>query len=92
MQAADIIIAAIGIPNYVTGEMVSPGAIVIDVGINQVEDPSSKKGYKLTGDCDFDAIQAKASLITPVPGGVGLMTILGLMKNTLKSYQLKANE
>lgn len=92
LQAADIIIAAIGIPNYVTGEMVSPGAIVIDVGINQVEDPSSKKGYKLTGDCDFDAIQAKASLITPVPGGVGLMTILGLMKNTLKSYQLKANE
>lgn len=91
LQRAEIIIAAIGIPNFVTAEMVSNGAVVIDVGINQIEDISKKKGYRLTGDVDFDQVSLKASMITPVPGGIGLMTILGLMKNTLKAYQLHRN-
>ncbi|HQW10917.1 MAG TPA: bifunctional 5,10-methylenetetrahydrofolate dehydrogenase/5,10-methenyltetrahydrofolate cyclohydrolase [Saprospiraceae bacterium] len=88
---AEIIVAAIGIPNFVKTEMVSPGAVVIDVGINQIKDPSTKKGYRLTGDVDFETIKDKASFITPVPGGVGLMTIMGLMKNTLKAYKNTMN-
>lgn len=80
---ADIIVAAIGRPNYVTADMVKPGAIIIDVGINRIEDASKKSGFRLVGDVDFEAVKEKASYITPVPGGVGKMTICALMKNTL---------
>ena len=83
--AADIIIAAIGRKNFVTAEMVKPGAVVIDVGINREISSETKSGYKLYGDVDFDAVSQKASWITPVPGGVGLMTIVGLLKNTLEA-------
>lgn len=82
---ADIIIAAIGRPRYVTADMVKEGAIVVDVGINRVEDASRKSGFRLVGDVDFDAVKEKAGYITPVPGGVGKMTICALMKNTLKA-------
>lgn len=80
---ADIIIAAIGIPNYVTADMVKDGAVVIDVGTTRVADPSRKSGFRLNGDVDFDTVSQKCSYITPVPGGVGPMTICSLMKNTL---------
>lgn len=80
---ADIIIAAIGIPNFVTEDMVKDGVVVIDVGINRVEDSSRKSGYKLVGDVDFEPVRNKASLITPVPGGVGPMTVCSLLWNTL---------
>lgn len=80
---ADIIIAAIGKPNFVTADMVKQGAVIIDVGINRVDDTSLPKGYKLVGDVDFDACAPKCSYITPVPGGVGPMTIASLLKNTL---------
>jgi methylenetetrahydrofolate dehydrogenase (NADP+)/methenyltetrahydrofolate cyclohydrolase len=82
---ADIIVAAIGIPHFIKKEMVKDGAIIIDVGINRIEAPEKASGYKLVGDVDFDNIKDKASAITPVPGGVGLMTIAGLMQNTLKA-------
>jgi methylenetetrahydrofolate dehydrogenase (NADP+)/methenyltetrahydrofolate cyclohydrolase len=81
----DIVVAAIGRKNFVTADMVKPGAIVIDVGINRETSTETKSGYKLYGDVDFEAVSAKASWITPVPGGVGLMTIVGLLKNTLAS-------
>jgi methylenetetrahydrofolate dehydrogenase (NADP+)/methenyltetrahydrofolate cyclohydrolase len=81
--SADIIVAAIGRPNYITEDMVKAGAIVIDVGINRVEDASKKSGFRLVGDVDFKAVAEKCSFITPVPGGVGKMTICALMKNTL---------
>jgi methylenetetrahydrofolate dehydrogenase (NADP+) / methenyltetrahydrofolate cyclohydrolase len=84
---ADIIIAAIGIPQYVKAEMVKEGAIVIDVGINSIDAPEKKSGKRLVGDVDFETIKDKAEYITPVPGGVGLMTIAGLLTNTLKAYQ-----
>lgn len=80
---ADIIVAAIGRKNFVTADMVKEGAIVIDVGINREESLVTKSGYKLYGDVDFEEVSKKASWITPVPGGVGLMTIVGLLKNTL---------
>ncbi len=80
---ADIIVAAIGKPKYVTADMVKPGAIVIDVGINRIDDPTKKSGSRLVGDVDFDNVAPLCSYITPVPKGVGLMTICGLMKNTL---------
>jgi methylenetetrahydrofolate dehydrogenase (NADP+)/methenyltetrahydrofolate cyclohydrolase len=80
---ADIIIAAIGRPKYVTADMVKPGAIIIDVGINRIEDATKKSGHRLVGDVDFDNVARLCSYITPVPKGVGLMTICGLMKNTL---------
>ena len=83
--AADIIVAAIGRKNFVTSEMVKEGAVVIDVGINRETSSETKSGYKLYGDVDFDAVSQKASWITPVPGGVGLMTIVGLLKNTLEA-------
>lgn len=86
---ADIIVAAIGRPNYVTSEMVKEGAIVIDVGINRVEDKSKKSGFKLVGDVDFDSVAPKCSYITPVPGGVGKMTICALMQNTLQAVEDK---
>lgn len=82
---ADIIVAAIGRKNFVTADMVKEGAIVIDVGINRETSTVTKSGYKLFGDVDFDQVAPKCSWISPVPGGVGLMTIVGLLKNTLKS-------
>lgn len=80
---ADIIIAAIGRPNFVTADMIKEGAVVIDVGINRVDDDSKKSGFKLVGDVQFDEVSKKAGYITPVPGGVGPMTIASLLKNTL---------
>lgn len=80
---ADLIVAAIGKKNFVTADMVKEGAVVIDVGINREVSTQTKSGYKLFGDVDFEGVAAKASWITPVPGGVGLMTIVGLLKNTL---------
>ncbi len=80
---ADIIIAAIGQPAFLKGDMVKPGVVVIDVGTTRVPDPSRKSGFRLQGDVDFDTVAPKASLITPVPGGVGPMTICMLMQNTL---------
>ena len=80
---ADIIVAAIGKPKFVTADMVKEGAIIVDVGINRIESSETKSGYRLVGDVDFDNVAPKCSYITPVPGGVGLMTICALMKNTL---------
>lgn len=84
---ADIIIAAIGVPEFVTGEMVKEGAVVIDVGITRVKSTDTKSGFKLLGDVMFDQVAPKCSYITPVPGGVGPMTITSLLKNTLKAAQ-----
>jgi len=86
-RSADILVAAIGRARFVTAEMVRPGAVVIDVGINRVEDASAKRGYRLVGDVDFDGVAEVASKITPVPGGVGPMTIAMLMRNTLLAYR-----
>ncbi len=80
---ADIIISALGVPNFLKAEMVKDEAVIIDVGITRVEDADSPKGYKITGDVDFENVSKKASFITPVPGGVGPMTIAMLLKNTL---------
>jgi methylenetetrahydrofolate dehydrogenase (NADP+)/methenyltetrahydrofolate cyclohydrolase len=85
---ADILIAAIGKPEFVKADMVKTGAVVIDVGINRIKDGSSKTGYKLVGDIAFNEVSKKASFITPVPGGVGPMTIAMLMQNTLKACKL----
>ena len=85
---ADIIITALGVPNYLKAEMVKDGAVVIDVGITRVAD-DSEKGYKITGDVDFDLVSKKTSFITPVPGGVGPMTIAMLLKNTLLAREQK---
>ena len=82
-RRADILIVAAGFPNAVTVDMVKEGAVVIDVGVNRVEDATKKRGYRLVGDVDFEAVKEKASLITPVPGGVGPMTITMLLANTL---------
>jgi len=84
-RSADIVIAAIGQPNFVKAEHVRDGAVVIDVGINRVEDAASKRGYRLVGDVAFDEVAEKAAAITPVPGGVGPMTIAMLMSNTVKA-------
>lgn len=86
---ADIIIAAIGRPGFVTAEMVKEGAVVIDVGTTRVDDPSKKSGWALKGDVDFENVAPKCSFITPVPGGVGPMTIASLMINTLRSMELR---
>jgi len=86
-RQADVLIAAIGRPNFVTGDMIKDGVAVIDVGINRVEDASKKRGYRLVGDVEFDAVAPKASHITPVPGGVGPMTVAMLMHNTLRSFK-----
>ncbi|MGV3704612.1 MAG: bifunctional 5,10-methylenetetrahydrofolate dehydrogenase/5,10-methenyltetrahydrofolate cyclohydrolase [Arcticibacter sp.] len=85
VASADIIVAAIGKKNFVTADMVKPGAVIIDVGINREVSETTKSGYKLYGDVDFENVAEQASWITPVPGGVGLMTIVGLLKNTLAS-------
>lgn len=84
---ADIIVVAVGIPNLLTADMVKEGAVIVDVGINRIDDPNVESGYRLVGDADFEAILPKASAITPVPGGVGPMTVCSLMMNTLKSYK-----
>lgn len=82
-RRADIIIAALGSPGFVTADMVKEGATIIDVGTTRVPDPTRKSGFRLRGDVDFDAVESKCAWITPVPGGVGPMTIVSLMKNTL---------
>ena len=87
-RQADVLIAAIGKPEFVTADMVKPGAVVIDVGINRVPDSSKKTGYRLTGDVHFPTVSPLCSKITPVPGGVGPMTVAMLMKNTLKAWRL----
>ena len=87
-RQADILVAAIGRPSAITADMVKEGAVVIDVGINRVDDASQKRGYRLEGDVDFDAVSEKASAITPVPGGVGPMTIAMLLVNTLTATRL----
>ncbi|MBK8653825.1 MAG: bifunctional methylenetetrahydrofolate dehydrogenase/methenyltetrahydrofolate cyclohydrolase FolD [Haliscomenobacter sp.] len=84
-RRADILIVAIGRAEMVTADMVKPGAVVIDVGMNRVDDPALPKGYRLTGDVDFQAVAPKASWITPVPGGVGQLTVMALLMNTLKA-------
>ncbi len=84
---ADIIVAAIGKPGFVTADMVNPGAIVIDVGITRVPDSTKKSGFAIKGDVDFDTVAPLSSYITPVPGGVGLMTIAALLKNTFNAYK-----
>ncbi|HEY4754810.1 MAG TPA: bifunctional methylenetetrahydrofolate dehydrogenase/methenyltetrahydrofolate cyclohydrolase FolD [Ignavibacteriaceae bacterium] len=88
-KRADILIAAIGHPKFVKAEMVKDGVVVIDVGINRVSDKSHPKGYRIVGDVDFDEVSKKASFITPVPGGVGPMTIAMLLKNTFKAYLIQ---
>ena len=87
-RQADIIVAAIGQPDSITADMVKDGAVVIDVGINRVDDDSRKRGYRLVGDVDYEAVAEKASAITPVPGGVGPMTIAMLLVNTLTATRL----
>jgi methylenetetrahydrofolate dehydrogenase (NADP+)/methenyltetrahydrofolate cyclohydrolase len=89
-RRADILIAAAGRPNTITADMIKEGAVVIDVGVNRVEDATKKQGYRLVGDVDFDAVKEKASLITPVPGGVGPMTITMLLYNTVESAERAA--
>jgi methylenetetrahydrofolate dehydrogenase (NADP+)/methenyltetrahydrofolate cyclohydrolase len=87
---ADIVVAALGIPEFLTAEMVKPGAVIIDVGITRVPDESKKRGYRIAGDVHFESVAEKASHITPVPGGVGPMTIAMLLKNTLLACERHA--
>ncbi|MDH5315164.1 MAG: bifunctional methylenetetrahydrofolate dehydrogenase/methenyltetrahydrofolate cyclohydrolase FolD [Gemmatimonadota bacterium] len=89
---ADILVAAIGKPQFVTGDMIKPGAVVIDVGINRVDDATAAKGYRLVGDVDFEAAKDIASAITPVPGGVGPMTIAMLLVNTLQAARMSIGQ
>ena len=89
-RRADILVAAVGIPHFVTGDMVRDGAVVIDVGINRVDAPERRRGWRLVGDVDFDAVSRRAAAITPVPGGVGPMTIAMLLDNTLKAARSSA--
>ena len=89
-RQADILIAAAGRPSTIAGDMVKPGATVIDVGVNRIPDPASKRGYRLVGDVDFDSASERAAYITPVPGGVGPLTIAMLMRNTLLAAQCAA--
>jgi len=86
-RLADILIVAIGKPKFITANMVKDGAVIIDVGINKIADPSKKGGYSIVGDVDFENVESKCSFITPVPGGVGPMTIAMLLSNTLSSYE-----
>jgi len=87
---ADIVVAALGIPEFLTAEMVKPGAVIIDVGITRVPAESKKRGYRIAGDVHFESVAEKASHITPVPGGVGPMTIAMLLKNTLLACERHA--
>ena len=91
-RSADIIICAIGHPHFLTADMVSEGATVIDVGITRVADPTRKSGYRICGDVDFNNVAPLCSYITPVPGGVGPMTIASLLRNTLQAYKQRHNE
>ncbi len=84
---ADIIVVAVGIPDFVDASMIKPGAVIIDVGITRVTDPTAAKGFRIKGDVNYASAITVASAVTPVPGGVGLMTIAGLLKNTMKAYQ-----
>jgi methylenetetrahydrofolate dehydrogenase (NADP+)/methenyltetrahydrofolate cyclohydrolase len=88
-READLVVAALGRPGFLTGDMVKEGAVVIDVGITRVEDATKKSGYSIKGDVNFEEVAAKCSYITPVPGGVGLMTIAALMKNTFRACASK---
>jgi len=88
-KQADILIAAIGQPNFIKADMVKDGVVVIDVGINRVEDANLPKGYRIVGDVDFENVAPKSSYITPVPGGVGLLTVAMLLSNTYKAYAMK---
>lgn len=88
-KTADIVVAAIGRPKFITADMIKPGAVVIDVGITRVSDPSRKSGYRISGDVDFENVAPISSYITPVPGGVGPMTIAALMKNTFRACAMK---
>jgi len=92
VRQADLLVAAIGKPKFVRGDWIKPGAIVIDVGINRVEDAGAKNGYRLVGDVDFEEARQVAGAITPVPGGVGPMTIAMLLKNTLKAAEMASNK
>lgn len=85
LKKADIIVAAIGIPHFIKADMVKDGAVILDVGINRIEDTTKKSGYRLVGDVDFDNVKDKCSYITPVPDGVGKMTVCALMLNTLRA-------
>jgi methylenetetrahydrofolate dehydrogenase (NADP+)/methenyltetrahydrofolate cyclohydrolase len=86
-KKADIIVIALGIPNYLKGDMIKDGVVIIDVGINRIDAPERKRGSRLVGDADFDSVAPKCSHITPVPGGVGPMTVTSLLTNTLKAYK-----
>lgn len=86
-KQADILISAVGKPDLIKADMIKEGAVVVDVGTTRVEDPSRKSGFRIAGDVEFQAAEAKASFITPVPGGVGPMTIASLLVNTLKAYE-----
>ena len=88
-KTADIIIMALGVPGFLKGDMVKDGAVIIDVGITRVKDETKKSGFRLSGDVDFETVSVKASHITPVPGGVGPMTIAMLLKNTLLTRTMK---
>mgnify|MGYP001548809275 CR=1 FL=1 len=88
-KSADIVIAALGMAEFLTGDMVKEGCTVIDVGITRVADASKKRGYRLAGDVHFESVSKKAEFITPVPGGVGPMTIAMLLKNTLQACELR---
>jgi methylenetetrahydrofolate dehydrogenase (NADP+)/methenyltetrahydrofolate cyclohydrolase len=92
IKSADILIAAIGKPEFITGAMLKPGVVVIDVGINRVEDASLPKGYRIVGDVHFESAAKVAKAITPVPGGVGLMTVAMLLKNTLKAAKMAGDK
>jgi methylenetetrahydrofolate dehydrogenase (NADP+)/methenyltetrahydrofolate cyclohydrolase len=85
IKSADILVAAIGKPEFITGAMLKPGVVIVDVGINRVEDTSLPKGYRIVGDVHFESASKVAKAVTPVPGGVGLMTVAMLLKNTLKA-------
>ncbi len=91
-RQADILIAAIGKPHFVTSDMVKDDAVVIDVGINRIEDASRKRGYRLVGDVDYEQVAPHCNAITPVPGGVGVMTIAMLMKNTMQAAKQFASK
>jgi len=90
-KQADILIAALGKPKFIKREMVRENSIVIDVGVNSIDDPHSKKGYKLVGDCDFDNLIGHVDAITPVPGGVGPLTVALLMHNTVRASLVRSN-
>lgn len=90
-KQADILVAAMGAPRVITADMIREGCVVIDVGVNRVPDPASPKGYRLVGDCDFDGMLKKAEAITPVPGGVGPMTVTMLLLNTVEAAERQAD-